>query len=131
MPKYYAWSNFPISTVTDSGRAKAATITVGSEVKASDLDISDDEFQVLIDTGSVREQPYPKAVAELTYGDSPNRYYRDQLVKAADGDLTAEDFKELRAAGLTGDEETAGLGDAAEGTEGDMLEEVNLGGIKV
>lgn len=116
MPKYYAWSNFPRDPI--DGKAQKP-ISVGAEVSQADLGVDDEDWAAIIAAGSVREQPYPQKLADGKYGDSPNRYFKDLMVKAADAEmagpgLEVDEFKELQAAGLTGDEETTTSGDAAE-----------------
>lgn len=53
----YAWSKFK-ADVNDWGQV-GRWIMPGEEVSQSDLDVSDEEWQGLIDSGAVREDPYP------------------------------------------------------------------------
>jgi hypothetical protein len=84
---YYAWSNIVAGDVT---------INVGKEVSQSDVDIEDSEWDDWVSGGVVRQQPYPSALT----GRAPNDYFKDQLLKAASGDLTGDELKELQAAGV-------------------------------
>jgi hypothetical protein len=83
---YYAWSNIVAGDVT---------INVGKEVSQSDLNIEDSEWEDMISGGVVRQQPYPE-----TFGRSPNDYFKDQLLKATEGNLSGDELKELQAAGV-------------------------------
>lgn len=120
----YAWSNFPRGV--DANGKTQKDIPVGSEISAADLGIDEDDWKVLVANGSVREQPYPKIITDEKYSDSPNRYYKDLLARAAEAESTVEglnsdEMKELRDAGLTGDEETSTSGTAAK----EVVEEVS------
>jgi len=94
-----AWSNFQAGW-DEEKRAFTKRIKPGDTVSASDLDISDEEFEELKKIGSVREQEYPESVADGSYPDSPNRYFMDQLQKAAEGMLSADEMKELQSSGV-------------------------------
>jgi hypothetical protein len=54
---YYAWSNFPVEY--DEHGVVTKTIAVGDSVSQGDLDISDEEWEYLIETGAVSEDEYP------------------------------------------------------------------------
>ena len=95
----YAWSNFQAGW-DDEKRVFTKRIKPGEEVSASDLGIEDDEFDELVKMGAVREQPYPEAVADGSYPDSPQKYFIEQLQKAAEGTLTADEVKELQSSGV-------------------------------
>jgi len=72
---YYAWS--PISLTVDD---KPKVIARGAKVTASGLGISDDEFQAMIQAGSVRPAQFP---APDDYEGSALDWHRDQLVAAS------------------------------------------------
>lgn len=99
---WYAWSNFPRG-VDEKGNI-IKPIAVGSEITRDDLGVDADEWKTLINSGSIRKQPYPNLEG---YGDSPNRYFKDQLVRASEGDLSAEELAELQDAGVLKSDEPA------------------------
>jgi hypothetical protein len=101
-----AWSNFQADW-DDERRMFTKRIKPGDEVSQSDLDIEDEEWDNLVAEGAVREQPYPKALIEGSYTDSPNKYYIDQLQKAAEGLLSGDEMKELQSSGQLPEEEAA------------------------
>lgn len=103
MATYYAWSNFPRG-VDENGTLRKP-ITVGKVVTQEKLGVDDEDWQILIANGSIRTMEYPKAVMEQTYGDSPNRYYKDLLAKAAAADmagpnLSSDELDELKSVGI-------------------------------
>jgi len=93
-----AWSNFQ-ANYDEEKRQFTKRIKPGDKVSQADLGIEDEEWEALLESGAVREQPYPEAVSEGGYPDSPNRYFLDQLQKAAEGQLSADEVKELQASG--------------------------------
>jgi len=99
MADMYAWSNFQAG-YDDEKRQFTKKIKPGDEVSQADLDVDDEEWEALIASGAVREQEYPRAVAEGEYLDSPNKYFADQMAKAAEGQLTGDEVKELKSAGM-------------------------------
>lgn len=72
---YYAWSQFRI-TKDD----KRVVIKEGEEVTASKLDVSDDEFQGLVENGSVRTTEYPDAAKDGST--TPTRHLASLLAEA-------------------------------------------------
>lgn len=95
---YYAWTRF-MADINEWGMINK-WINVGDKVTKADLKVGDAEFQELIDIGSLREQPYPQALLDGTYGGSPSEYFKDQLVRASAGELTASEVKELNKSGV-------------------------------
>lgn len=70
----YSWSNFPRSDVHAGDQIK-----VGQKVSRSDFEeLSDEQFQELIDIGALREAPYPIPLDEdsgrVTFDGSPREY---------------------------------------------------------
>jgi hypothetical protein len=68
MATYYAWSNFP--TERNEFGQTTKTIKPGDKVTQQDLDVSDDEWNELIELGAVREEEYP----DTDPGQSPAEY---------------------------------------------------------
>lgn len=57
---FYAWTNFEIVDPDEPGNPRKMTrINPGDTVTAGDLDLSDEEFQAYVDSGSIRKQEYP------------------------------------------------------------------------
>jgi hypothetical protein len=92
----YAWSNFQADW-SEEERRFTKRIKPGDTISQADLDVDDDEWETLKAIGSVRQQPYPAAVADGSYTDSPQRYYMDLLQKAGEGTMTDEESKTLAA----------------------------------
>src|SRR4051812_40837276 len=82
--KYYAWSNFQ---TTDQNGRTSITTRPGDEVTASKLGLTDEQFQELIDSASVRKQPFPDLPE--TFTGSPIEYLKQQAYAAA---LAAENM---------------------------------------
>jgi|SRR5215469_2863195 len=95
----YAWSNFQ-ADFDDETRKFKKIIKPGDEVSQGDLGVEDDEWESILASGAVRDQEYPKAVAEGEYLDSPNKYFIDQMAKASEGALSGDEVKELKSAGM-------------------------------
>lgn len=74
---YYAWTNIRGGTAKEP-----KTVEVGSKVTASDLGISDNEFQELIDIGAVRTYEYPDMGK---FPGSPVELRKAQLAAASAG----------------------------------------------
>lgn len=73
----YAWS--PIRHGDDDG--KVTVIKVGQKVSASDLDMSEEEFQGFIDSGAVRPRKYP----DIHDSVSPMEHFKQAAADAAAG----------------------------------------------
>jgi hypothetical protein len=69
MATYYAWSNFPVEH-NDFGQP-TKTIKAGEKISQSDLKISDEDWENLIELGAVREEEYPKDLGTM---ESPAEY---------------------------------------------------------
>lgn len=76
MAKYYAWS--PIRSVKGD-------IKVGDVVDPKALEMSEDDFQYLVDTGAVRTKEYP----DVNPGESPADYYKRMAAEIAEGNLAS------------------------------------------
>jgi|SRR6516162_8939221 len=100
-----AWSNFQAGW-DEEKRVFTKKIKPGDTISQSDLDVEDDEWEELQAVGAVRDQEYPKAVADGSYTDSPNRYFLDQLQRAAEGALSADEVKELQSSGVLSEGQT-------------------------
>ena len=61
---YYAWSTFP--TEFDDYGHVTESISVGEEVSQSDLGVSDEEWEYLIETGAVSEDEYPDIPSHIS-----------------------------------------------------------------
>lgn len=82
---YYAWSKFK-KEVNEWGQV-TEWINPGDSVSQGDLDVGDDEWQYLIDSGAVREEEYPE---NLPPDVSPAEYYAanpEEAQKAAEGQV--------------------------------------------
>jgi hypothetical protein len=66
---YYAWSNFPVE-FNEWGQA-TKTIKVGEKITQSDLKVTDEDWQGLIDVGAVSTDKYPEVDANV----SPAEFY--------------------------------------------------------
>lgn len=77
----YAWSRFA-KTKNEWGRV-TEWIEPGDEISQSDLDVNDDEWKYLQDSGAVRKEEYP----EVGPGESPAEYYRSNPDKAPEIDV--------------------------------------------
>jgi len=80
-------------------------IKLGDKVSAGDLDLSDDEFQELIDARVVREQPYPEELVNSPQ--PPSDYFKELLAGAAEGTLTEDQTKALAALSLGFDDSSS------------------------
>lgn len=103
MPTYYAWS--PMAKEVDEWGRVTDRVKLGDTVSAGDLDISDEEFQELIDARAVREQPYPEACIDSPV--PPSEYFKTLLAGAAEGTLTEEDSKALSKMNLGFDDSSS------------------------
>ena len=72
---YYAWSAIQAGTLENP-----IAIARGAKVTAKDLGIPAAEFQALVDSGAVRDKPFP---APKGYEGSAIDYLRDQLAEAS------------------------------------------------
>ncbi len=84
----YAWIVF----VTERNEHGQPTKSVkpGDEVTQQDLGISESDWKGLIESGSVRPQPYPKIPDNL----SPAEHFRSQESSRSRGQLTEEQVQE-------------------------------------
>jgi hypothetical protein len=71
---YYAWSPIKAGTVEEP-----LAIARGAKISARDLGISAAAFEALIDSGAVRDKPFP---APDDYEGSAIDWLRDQLAEA-------------------------------------------------
>lgn len=85
--KMYAWS--PILN-------QKKNVKVGEEVSESDLDISEDEWDYLVQSGSVRPQKYPSHDDGSPVSISPTQHLHEQAAKLADGGYTAEELEAVQ-----------------------------------
>lgn len=67
----YAWSKFK-ADVNEWGQVNK-WIMPGDEVSQSDLGISDEEWKGLVESGAVRDDPYPDIAADV----APAEHYAD------------------------------------------------------
>jgi hypothetical protein len=88
---YYAWSAINKVEAKEGGYKTSDHIKEGDTVTASKLDMSDDDFEYLIETGAVREQPYPPCGP----GQSPTEYMRSLATRAHSGELSNDEVGEL------------------------------------
>lgn len=79
MATYYAWS--PIRGAVHSN-GDTINVRVGDEVSADDLDMDDEDFQYLIDTGAVRTTKYPVAHDSPL---SPVEHFKQQAAQMMEG----------------------------------------------
>lgn len=84
----YAW----ISFVTERNEHGQPTkvIKAGDEVTQQDLGVSEQDWKGLVESGSVRPQPYPKIPDNL----SPAEHFRSQETSRSKGLLTEEQVQE-------------------------------------
>lgn len=80
----YAWSNFK-KKVNEWGQVEE-WVRPGDSVSQSDLGVSDEEWQDLIDSGAVREQEYPE---DLPPDVSPAEYYAANPAEAQEAEAEA------------------------------------------
>src|SRR5215831_21022346 len=81
-----SWSTFPV------GGHPSEWIRPGDDVSASDLDITDDEYEELKALGAIRDVPYPipkNDSGEFVYLGSPREYALAQLEKLSDEQFDA------------------------------------------
>jgi hypothetical protein len=90
---YYAWTQLR-TKVNEWGKTEEAK-NVGDEVSQGDFeDMSDEDWQALIDSGAVREVEYPKGALES--GESPERHRTNLLGRLGAGEqLTEDELNEL------------------------------------
>lgn len=86
----YAWTNFALEH--DEWGRPSKTVKPGDVVTQEILKVSEESWNQLIQTGQVREQPYPK----LPTGSSPVEYFKHLQAKAAQGKLTGDEVVELQ-----------------------------------
>jgi hypothetical protein len=92
VPKYYAHSNF--QTERNEFGQPTKVVAPGEEVTASKLGVSEAEFELLLEGGSVRTDPYPNVDNQT----SPLDYYRQlesKEVVSEEDLLTEEEMKVL------------------------------------
>ena len=81
---YYAWSKF--NTEVNEFGQPTETVMPGEEISQKDLDISDEDWAALVESGAVSTEEYPE---DLPDGMSPAEFYRAQAAEVAAG--TADD----------------------------------------
>jgi hypothetical protein len=116
--KYYAWTTIN-TEVNEYGKVEDS-IAVGEEVTQGDLDISDAEWNSLIENGAIRMEEYPK---DLAPGVSPAEHFRAQAAEVAAGtaDDETKEAVELRLeAGIDKLVEKVNAGDNVEPKEGEV-----------
>ena len=114
MPTYYAWSVFHAER--NEWGQPTKTINCGETVSKSDLDVSDADWDYLVETGAVREQPYP----DIPDNVSPREHFLDLLQRMQSGELKSDDlkeFKKLEDAGLANTETALTAGAVPAGVE--------------
>jgi hypothetical protein len=77
MAGYYAWSNFPVER--NEWGQPTKVIEVGDSISMSDLGVSKEEWEALIESGAVSEEEYP----DIPDSVSPAEYEKDQAVQQA------------------------------------------------
>lgn len=82
---YYAWSPIRGAVHSDGSRID---VKVGDEVSQSDVDMSDDDWQYLIDTGAVRTKQYP---VDPDSPLSPVEHYKQEAAKMMEGGYSADE----------------------------------------
>lgn len=78
---YYAWSPIQSAKAEEGKPSEFFSAQPGDTVTAAKLGLDKDQFQALIDAGSVREQSYPDVPAG--YQDSPVNFLRAKALEAA------------------------------------------------
>lgn len=92
---YYVWSPIPKEIVEQTGVIKT-TYKVGETVSQADLGIGDDDWNYMIQVGSVRTTPYPEPLTgDVRDPRSPTQFIRELVVKAGEGRATQEDLNNL------------------------------------
>lgn len=81
MATMYAWSPI-VNSKKD--------VKVGEAVSKSDLDISDGDWDYLVEAGSVRPTPYPAHDDGTPVSKSPTQHLQDQAAKLASGAYVVE-----------------------------------------
>src|SRR6516165_2677040 len=69
---YVAWTNFPTNQ-DEVTNVPQTVIKTGDPISQSDLGVSDDDWQELIDTGAVRTEAYPDIPDDV----APAEYYKE------------------------------------------------------
>jgi hypothetical protein len=116
--KYYAWTTIN-TEVNEYGKVEDS-IAVGEEVTQGDLDMSDVEWNTLIESGAVRTEEYPK---DLPPGMSPAEHYRAQEAEVAAGtadDETREAVELRLEAGIDEITQKVNAGENVEPKEGEV-----------
>lgn len=85
---YYAWNNFTINGKKDK-------VKVGDKVTASDLGVSDDEFEAYVENGAVRTIQYPDMG---NFPGSPVELSKAQLEAASRGGYFDTQYGRVSAA---------------------------------
>lgn len=85
--KWYSWSNIRYGADRDTTDPNIITayheVKPGEVVSAKKLDLTDEQFKELIESGAVRSSPYPNVPA--TWTGSPVEWFREQARRAASG----------------------------------------------
>lgn len=84
----YAWTNFVVERNEHGQPTK--TIQCGEEVTRQDLEITEQDWEGLVRTRSIRAQPYPDIPDNL----SPAEYFRSMESNRKTGRLTEEQVQE-------------------------------------
>src|SRR6266545_3983827 len=77
MAKYYAWSTFQLEK--NEWGMVTKTLSPGEEVTKVKLNVSDEEWDSLIETGAVSEEKYP----DTAPGQSPAEFYAQEEARSA------------------------------------------------
>lgn len=87
MAKFYAWSVIQYDAdVDDSGSSiKHKRVAFGEEVSADKLGLDDEQFEQLVEAGSVRATRPPDM--PKGYQGSPVDFMREQIAAAAEGNV--------------------------------------------
>lgn len=84
----YAWTNF-VTERNEQGQP-TRTVKAGEKVSQQDLGVTDLDWQALIESGCLREQPYPTVPDNI----SPAEYFRSQESRMRKGELSREEVQE-------------------------------------
>lgn len=81
---YYAWSEIIYGAEHDETDPKlilgVKSVKPGEKVDAKMIGVSEEEFERMVETGSIRNYPFPKELQDPTA--SPNQLIAQQLVDA-------------------------------------------------
>jgi hypothetical protein len=109
---YYAWNTFPVEW--DDYGSVTKKVMPGDTVAQSDLNVSDEEWESLIESGAVSEDEYPELPPQV----SPAEYAaQDDVHNAMKSDIAAHE--QMMEDQVNPQESDAPASDAATGTASD------------